>query len=544
MELINQHTKKIMEECKIRARDAGLKFGDETLEYLVTNRDLIRLEPKVFIPTRYDYWIDDVNVLKGNGEYELEPNNPYETVINTRPAISFYNDNNPDWLNTMIFYHVLAHIDFFQNNKLFAKTWNDDFTGQALADKRLIAKLRGEKGRWVDYAIEFSRGLDNILGFFGELAENDFPPDKKLSDKIEFYFNEFLQGKLKISHHEFLKEMERYNAIENESLRESMFFADVPQKYSEFASSFKKCQEEKQEKAKDILGFVILNSPKLKKEENKWMIPIMHIVRNTGLYFSPQMRDQIINEGWAAYWHDKLFRQDEKMRTHEIEYAITNSRAVTIPRLGLNPYGIGKALIEHVEELTERGKMSLDFQRIRNIETREEYNKKTGKGKEAIFKLRENFSDFTLINTFVDQDFVDKNNLFVAGQKISSNPFDSAMEIYVKSKKAEDYKKVLLDSLYHPPSIHVDEEKTNDSVLYLVHNFEGKQLVKDFIPNVMIGTEFLYGAKVQLETTEVVEDEEDEERNLFNESENSDELKWQKVRYTIENRKISKENIS
>ncbi len=542
MELINQHTKKIMEECKIRARDAGLKFGNETLEYLVTNRDLIRLEPKVFIPTRYDYWIDDVNVLKGNGEYELEPNNPYETVINTRPAISFYNDNNPDWLNTMIFYHVLAHIDFFQNNKLFTKTWNDDFAGQALADKRLIAKLRSEKGRWVDYVIEFSRGLDNILGFFGELAENDFPANKKLSDKIEFYFNEFLQGKIKIPHHEFLKELERYNTIENESLRESIFFADIPKKYSEFASSFKKFQEEKQEKAKDILEFIILNSPKLKKEENKWMIPIMHIVRNTGLYFSPQMRDKIINEGWAAYWHDKLFRQDERMRTHEIEYAITNSGAVTIPRLGLNPYGIGKALIEHVEELAERGKMSLDFQRIRNIEAREEYNKKTGKGKEAIFRLRENFSDFTLINTFVDQDFVDKNNLFVSGQKLSSNPFEPVMEIYVKSKKAEDYKKVLLDSLYHPPSIQVEEEKTNYSVLYLVHNFEGKQLVKDFIPNVMIGTEFLYGAKVQLETTEVVE--EDEDGDLFNESENSDELKWQRVRYTIENKKISKEILS
>ncbi len=38
MQLIDQHTKKIMEECKERARDAGLKFDDETLEYIVTNR--------------------------------------------------------------------------------------------------------------------------------------------------------------------------------------------------------------------------------------------------------------------------------------------------------------------------------------------------------------------------------------------------------------------------------------------------------------------------------------------------------------------------
>jgi stage V sporulation protein R len=43
MELIGQHTKKIMEGCKQRALDAGLRFDKETLEYLVTNRDLLEL---------------------------------------------------------------------------------------------------------------------------------------------------------------------------------------------------------------------------------------------------------------------------------------------------------------------------------------------------------------------------------------------------------------------------------------------------------------------------------------------------------------------
>ena len=38
MELIDQHTKRIMEGCKERAREAGLRFDDESLEYIVTNR--------------------------------------------------------------------------------------------------------------------------------------------------------------------------------------------------------------------------------------------------------------------------------------------------------------------------------------------------------------------------------------------------------------------------------------------------------------------------------------------------------------------------
>ncbi|MGD9190451.1 MAG: SpoVR family protein, partial [Desulfobacterales bacterium] len=106
MELIDQHTKKIMEGCKQRAFKAGLRFQDETLEYIVSNRDLLELTPKLMIPTLYDYWVHDVEVLKEKGRYELYPSNPYETVINTRPAISYYNDNNPDWMNVMIFYHV------------------------------------------------------------------------------------------------------------------------------------------------------------------------------------------------------------------------------------------------------------------------------------------------------------------------------------------------------------------------------------------------------------------------------------------------------
>ena len=186
-----------MEGCKERAREAGLRFQDETLEYIVTNRDMLELSPKVMIPTLYDYWVHDVEVLKEKGRYELYPHNPYETVINTRPAISFYNDNNPDWLNVMIFYHVLAHIDFFQNNLFFRHTWEYDFTAQALADKRLISRLRGEKGRWLDYVIEFSRGIDNLVGYHDELAELH-APRPRWSRRLDFYFDVFLQDMRKV----------------------------------------------------------------------------------------------------------------------------------------------------------------------------------------------------------------------------------------------------------------------------------------------------------------------------------------------------------
>jgi len=64
MQLIDQNIKRIMEGCKERARDAGLQFDNESLEYIVSNKDMINLSPKVMIPTLYDYWVQDIEVLK------------------------------------------------------------------------------------------------------------------------------------------------------------------------------------------------------------------------------------------------------------------------------------------------------------------------------------------------------------------------------------------------------------------------------------------------------------------------------------------------
>ncbi len=533
MQLINQHTKKIMEECKARAREAGLRFDEDTLEYIVTNRDMISLSPKVMIPTLYDYWVNDVEVLKEQGKYKLSPSNPYETVINSRPAISFYNDNNPDWMNIMIFYHVIAHIDFFQNNRLFERTWGDDFVGQALADKRLISSLRSEHGRWVDYAIEFSRCINNLVGYFDELSKQGFPSEMTPSDMLDFYFGDFLQKIIKAPESEVYKEVEHYNQYlqQDDNLAESWFFNDIKKKYPEFQSKYNHYLKKQTEAPSiDVMEYIRDNSPFLKKEKNEWIKLVMSIIRNTALYFEPQIRTKIINEGWASYWHDELFRKDERIKGHEVAYARLNAAVTSVSRAGLNPYAIGLRLVQYVEELADKGKLNYQFQRNEDILYREDYNQNTMRGKEAIFALRKHFSDFTLINTFTDQEFIDQHQLFVLGQRV--NREKGVYEYYVKSRRGKDYKQMLINSLYHPPRIVVDEELTEDENLYLVHQFEGKPLYRDFIYDTLVGIEFLWGDAVQLETTEVQYSEYDEEEY--------DEVR---VLYTMKDRRLIKEEL-
>jgi stage V sporulation protein R len=550
MELIDQHTKKIMEGCKQRARKAGLRFQDESLEYIVTNRDLLELTPKLMIPTLYDYWVHDVEVLKEKGRYELYPSNPYETVINTRPAISFYNDNNPDWMNVMIFYHVLAHIDFFQNNLYFRHTWDYDFTGQALSDKRMIAKLRSEKGRWVDYVIEFARGIDNLVGFHEELSRQNRRPETSRFKMLDYYFDVFLQSEKKVKINEYIKEIERYNQCikESKELGEKSFFAEIFKKYPEFDAIYKKSREKKSEQKLDLIQFLLEHSEFLKKEKNSWMKPIIEVVRKTSLFFQPQIRTKIMNEGWASYWHERLFLQDDRIEGHEVDFARTHSGVTSMPRVGLNPYALGMRLLYYIEDLSEKGKYSIEFRKLLDAKKREDFDAHTGQGNDFIFKIRENFNDFMFINTFVDQDFVDRYKLFVVGRRL--NQAKRVLEYYVKSRKAEDYRQMLLDGLYHPPYITLEQNKGNNGGLYLKHHFEGKPLVKEFISNTMLGIEYLWGAPVQLETSEVKQIETSKPQltipgltKPIKEEKKEKQIKWQRVRYTMKDRKLSKEVI-
>lgn len=533
MELIDQHTKAIMEECKRRAQKAGLSFYAETLEYIVTNRDLLELSPKVMIPTLYDYWVHDVEVLREKGKYELYPGNPYETVINTRPAISYYNDNNPDWLNVMIFYHVLGHIDFFQNNGYFRHTWDYDFNGKALSDKRLIAKLRSEKGRWVDYVIEFARGIDNLVGYYNELSLSNSPNREKYKNRIDYYFDIFLQNVKKVTTHEYVREVERYNQIIRENGEENInsFFIEVIRKNPEFESLYEKYKMERRVERLDVVQFIMENSEFLNKEENIWMKSVIEVVRSTSIVFQPQIRSKIMNEGWASYWHERLFLADERIYGHEVEYARVNSGVTSMPRVGLNPYALGMRLFQYIEEMANKGRYTFSFQRLKNTKERKDYDSHTGKGLEFIFSVRENFSDFLFINTFLDQEFVDRNQLFVVGKRLNKERM--VWEYYVKSRKAEDYKQMVLDTLYHPPHIELDQSKSVNGALYMVHEFEGKPLYKEFIPNTMMGIEFLWGKPVYLETTEIEEKV----------TQGKKETQLRRVLYIMENRKLTKKNL-
>ena len=84
-----------------------------------------------------------------------------------------------------------------------------------------------------------------------------------------------------------------------------------------------------------------------------------------------------------------------------------------------------------------------------------------------------------------------------------------------------------------------------------MHRFEGKPLVQEFIPNTMLGIEYLWGGKVQLETSEVkaIRKPGQTRRDrgagrpafrLRRGDRRSGGRQWQRVRYTMKDQKLSR----
>lgn len=277
----------------------------------------------------------------------------------------------------------------------------------------------------------------------------------------------------------------------------------------------------------------------LNREENKWMKMVMEVIRSTSLYFQPQIRTKILNEGWASYWHEKLFMTDDRIDGHEVDFAVVNARVTAMPRVGLNPYALGMRLFSFLEEMADKGRISVDYQLLKDRYRRQQYDAGAGTGREFIFHVRRQYSDSMFISEFVCQEFVDLNKLFVAGRKLNKQRM--TWQYFVKSRKAEDYRDMVIDSLYHPPTIEIDT--LNDNHLYLNHVFEGKPLVRDYISSTMLGVEYLWGHPVILDTWEPVsrQTERDQDGGAGKQETPEREIIWKRFRYTMRDRKLARE---
>ncbi|MDC6625594.1 SpoVR family protein, partial [Leclercia adecarboxylata] len=101
------------------------------------------------------------------------------------------------------------------------------------------------------------------------------------------------------------------------------------------------------EPQENILYFLEKHAPLLEP----WQREIVRIVRKIAQYFYPQRQTQVMNEGWATFWHDTLMNDlyDEGLVTDGfmMEFLTSHTSVVYQPGFdspyysGINPYALG-----------------------------------------------------------------------------------------------------------------------------------------------------------------------------------------------------------
>src|SRR5437868_4658681 len=104
---------------------------------------------------------------------------------------------------------------------------------------------------------------------------------------------------------------------------------------------------------KDLLWFIAHYAPELEP----WERDIFLAVREESFYFYPVFATQIMNEGWASYWHARLLREADFIPQQAYLDAIKCHSDVVRPiaadqqvSLSVNPYHLGFSMWEKIIE--------------------------------------------------------------------------------------------------------------------------------------------------------------------------------------------------
>jgi len=113
------------------------------------------------------------------------------------------------------------------------------------------------------------------------------------------------------------------------------------------------------EPQENLLYFIEKNAPLLEP----WQREIVRIVRKIAQYFYPQRQTQVMNEGWATFWHYTLLNAlyDEGLVTDGfmMEFLSSHTSVLQQPAFdsphyrGINPYALGFAMFRDLRRICE-----------------------------------------------------------------------------------------------------------------------------------------------------------------------------------------------
>ncbi len=300
---------------------------------IITSEQMMDAYSSVGMPLNYNHWSFGKQFVETEQNYRRgRMGLAYEIVINSDPCISYLMEENTMTMQALVIAHACyGHNSFFKGNYLF-RTWTD---ATAIIDYLLFAKnyIRRCEERYGAEEVEALLDSCHALMNYGV---NRYQRPQPITAE---------------------EERERQKAREEYVQRHiNELWNTIPKKEEEERPSTMRFPAEPEE---NILYFVEKNAPLLES----WQREIIRIVRKVSQYFYPQKQTQVMNEGWACFWHYTLLHAlyDEGLVTDGfmMEFLHSHSSVVFQPSFdspyfsGINPYTIGYNMMTDIRRICE-----------------------------------------------------------------------------------------------------------------------------------------------------------------------------------------------
>lgn len=327
-EQLQDYTRRI-EELAIKL---GLDFYPVDFELVPNN---FMTEIAVYgLPVRMPHWSFGIRYIHQLIQQGMGHSRIFEVMFPGDPCHAYLVKDNSLPENTLVVAHVLGHADFAKNNHLFRKFMEmagGHILEQAAARAHSIEMALEQHGQErveavLDAALALEPHIDVTKELHRDKSSSVFPAPagmsrapsaSQLSAREDFH--------------------RRYQQLPGEGRQLSLEPMEPPRRPA---------MEEY-----DLLWFIANYAPDMAG----WERDIFLAVREESFYFYPVFACQIMNEGWASYWHARLLREADFLPQDLYLSAIKAHSDVVRPfaserqlALAINPYHLGFSMWENI----------------------------------------------------------------------------------------------------------------------------------------------------------------------------------------------------
>jgi stage V sporulation protein R len=303
---------------------SGLKFHPVDFEAVP---DSFMMEIAVYgLPVRMPHWSFGVRYIYQLIQRHMGHSRLFEVVFPGNPGHAYLAESNGLAENILVTAHVLGHADFSRNNLLFRRCQeqvSERIVEHAANHARQISQaIESHGAQRVEAALDAALALEQHVDIDQSLRRPRYP--------------EYIEDNRVLSDDQFRKR-----------------FAALEPAVASSALEIKKRAPVPPHPERDLLWFVANYAP----EMESWERDIFLAVREESFYFYPVFATQIMNEGWASYWHARLLREADFVPQQAYLDAIKCHSDVVRPvaaeqqvSLSINPYHLGFSMWEKIVE--------------------------------------------------------------------------------------------------------------------------------------------------------------------------------------------------